>query len=174
MLSNPDDDVWATAVAPLMYNRNRGETDRCATLRTLVTEGPGTTRYLVYRYSRYWHGYIPVAAGLLSVFEMGRVRQALELTLYGALALLALAAGTGNRRLLAVAAAIGATGALFWSVRYFGKSLTHGPGDIAVVLGIAALLFWRRPLERPVALIPFCALYGAVKSLTVRPCLPVL
>jgi hypothetical protein len=162
MVSNRDPERWAAAVAPLIYNRNKGETDRCATLRTLVTEGPGTIAWLTYRYTRYWHGYIPVSAALLSLMDLREVRQLLEATLYTALLLLIPAAGLRDRRLLAVATSVALTGVLFWSVRYFGKSLTHGPGDIAVILGIVVLLRWRRALIRPQALLPFCAVYGAV------------
>ncbi len=161
MISNRDDDLWANAVAPLIYNRNKGETDRCATLRTLVTEGPNTAQYLVYRYTRYWHGYNPVGAALLWVVDLGRVRTILKITLYCALVLLIVAAGTRHRGLLAVAASIAVTGVLFWAVPYFGQSLTHGPGDIVVILGLACLLFWRERLSRPATLVPFCAVYGA-------------
>jgi hypothetical protein len=161
MISNRDDDLWANAVAPLIYNRNKGETDRCATLRTLVTEGPNTAQYLVYRYTRYWHGYNPVGAALLWVVDLGCVRTILKVTLYCALLLLIVAAGTRHRGLLAVAASIAVTGVLFWAVPYFGQSLTHGPGDIVVILGLACLLFWRERLSRPATLVPFCAVYGA-------------
>jgi hypothetical protein len=162
MVTNRDAHLWAAAVGPLMYNRSRGETDRCATLRTLVTEGPGTRPYLTYRYTRYWHGYVPVTAALLSLFQLSQVRLLLMLALYASLLLLVPAAGFRERRLLAVAGSIVLAGVLFWSVPYFGKSLTHGPGDIAVVLGLVILLRWRHQLVRPEALVWFCALYGAV------------
>jgi len=161
MISNADTRLWASAVAPLIYNRSRGETDRCATLRTLVNEGPNTRPYLVYRYTRYWHGYNPVAAALLWVFDLGRIRTLLKIALYGALVLLVFAAGTRHRGLLAVTVSIAVTGALFWAIPYFGQSLTHGPGDIFVILGLACLLFWRERLSSPAMLIPFCAVYGA-------------
>jgi hypothetical protein len=162
MVTNRDDRLWAAAVGPLMYNRDKGETDRCATLRTLVTEGPGSRTYLTYRYTRYWHGYIPVTAALLSAFDVRQIRQLLELTLYATLVLLVVAAGTSERRLLAIAVSIAVMGVLFWSIPYFGKSLTHGPGDIAVVLGLLLLLAWRQRLARVELLVPFCAVYGAV------------
>jgi hypothetical protein len=162
MVSNPDRQLWASAVAPLIYNRTKGETDRCATLRTLVTGSGAVGAWLSYRYTRYWHGYIPVSAALLRFMDLREVRTLLEVTLYAALLLLIPAAGLQNRRLLAVAISLTLTGVLFWSVRYFGKSLTHGPGDIAVIVGMATLLRWRHALTRPGVLIPFCAVYGAV------------
>ncbi len=161
MISNRDDARWSNAVAPLIYNRNRGETDRCATLRTLVTEGPNTTPYLVYRYTRYWHGYNPVSAALLWLVDLGPLRALLKTTLYAALVLLMLAAGTRQPCLFAVAASIAVTGGLFWAVPYFGQSLTHGPGDIFVIGGLACLLFWRERLSNLGTLIPCCAVYGA-------------
>jgi hypothetical protein len=161
MISNRDAPVWLAAVGPVIYNRGWGETERCATLRVLLREGPDTQPYIVYRYTRYWHGYIPVTAALLSVFELREVRRVLEFSIYGMLVLL-VAAGRHRRKLLAVAAAIGATGIAFWSVRYFGKSLTHGPGDLGVIGGLVVLLFWRDRLARRPALIAFCAVYGSV------------
>jgi len=161
MISNSDDRLWANAIAPLIYNRNRGETDRCATLRTLVTEGPNTAPYLIYRYTRYWHGYNPVAAALLWAFDLHRVRLLLKIGVYGALGLLFVAAGRRQRTLLALAGSIAVTGALFWAVPYFGQSLTHGPGDLLVILGLAGLLFRRDRLSRVAAFVPFCAAYGA-------------
>jgi len=161
MISNADDHRWAAAVGPLMYNRNRGETDRCPTLRTLVTEGPNTASYLVYRYTRYWHGYNPISAALLWVMDLGNVRTVLKLTVYAALALLVIATGLHQRLLLAVSASIALTGALFWGVPYFGQSLTHGPGDAFVILGIVGFLALRKRAGSMSMLVPLCAVYGA-------------
>lgn len=160
MITNHDDHILANAVGPLIYNKNRGETDKCATLRKIVNEGPTGAPYLVFRYTRYWHGYDPVTAALLSAFDVGNARKALKITLYGALVLLGVA-GTRHRGLFAVATSIAITGALFWAVPYFGPNFTHAPGDIFVILGLAGLLFWRERLSRLATLVPFCAIYGA-------------
>ena len=161
MITNYDDDILANAVGPLIYNKNRGETDKCATLHRMVTEGPDAAPYLVFRYARYWHGYDPVTAALLLVFDVGTAREALRIALYGSLVLLVGAAGTRHRGLFALAAGIAITGALFWGVPYFGPNFSHAPGDILVILGIAALLHWRGRLSRFATLVPFCAGYGA-------------
>lgn len=161
MITNHDDDIWANAVGPLIYNKNRGETDKCATLHRIVNEGPDAAPYLVFRYTRYWHGYDPVTAALLQVFDVGNAREALRIALYGSLLLLMGAAGTRQRGLFAVAAGIAITGILFWAVPYFGPNFSHAPGDILVILGIAALLHWRERLSRLATLVPFCAVYGA-------------
>src|SRR5438477_766703 len=94
MISNHDDDIWANAVGPLIYNKNMGETNKCATLRRIVTEGPDTAPYLVFRYTRYWHGYDTVAAAILQVLDVGNAREALRIALYGGLVLLVGSAGT--------------------------------------------------------------------------------
>lgn len=161
MITNHDADILANAVGPLIYNANRGETDKCATLRSIVRDGPGAAPYLSFRYTRYWHGYDPVAAGLLQVTSVGHARQVLRTTLYAVLILLALSAGTRSRRLTAVGASIGVTGLLFWAVPYFGPNFSHAPGDIVLIAGLAALIHWREGLMRPRALVPFCAAYGA-------------
>jgi len=162
MITNHDGDMLANAVGPLIYNANRGETDKCATLRSIVRDGPAAAPYLSFRYTRYWHGYDPVAAGLLQVASVGHARQILRTTLYAVLILLALSAGTGSPRLTAVGASIGVTGLLFWAVPYFGPNFSHAPGDIVVIAGLAALLYWRERLVRPSALVPFCAAYGGM------------
>lgn len=161
MITNRDDNILAAAVGPLIYNKNRGETDKCATLRKIVNEGSTGAPYLVFRYTRYWHGYNLVSAALLLAFDLGQVRKVLTLTLYSALVLLVVAARTRYRGLFAVAASIAVTGILFWAVPYFGPSLTHAPGDIFVVLGLACLLLWRQRLSSLATLVPFCAVYGA-------------
>jgi hypothetical protein len=161
MISNRDDDLWANAAAPLIYNKNRGETDRCAVLRRLVNEGPNATSYWAYRYTRYWHGYNPVSAALLWAFDLGHVRTVLKISVYGALVLLGLAVGTRSRGLFAVAGAITVTGVLFWALPYYGQSLSQAPGDAFLILGLAGLLFWRERLSRLETLVPFCAAYGA-------------
>jgi hypothetical protein len=161
MITNHDDDILANAVGPLIYNKNAGETNKCATLHRIVNEGPDAAPYLVFRYTRYWHGYDPVAAALLQVLDVGNAREALRIALYGSLVLLVVAAGTRHRGLFAVAASIAITGALFWAVPYFGPNFSHAPGDILVILGIAALLHWRERLFRLGTLVPFCAVYGA-------------
>ena len=161
MITNHDDRILANAVGPLIYNKNRGETDKCATLRKIATEGPSGAPYLVFRYTRYWHGYDAVAAALLLGFDVGSARKALKIALYGALVLLGAAAGTQHRGLLVVAAIIAITGTLFWAVPYFGQCFSHAPGDILVILGLACLLRWRARLSRLATLVPFCAFYGA-------------
>jgi hypothetical protein len=161
MITNHDDDPLASAIGPLIYNKNRGETDKCATLHKIVNERPTAAPYLVFRYTRYWHGYDPVAAGLLSIFDVGHARKALKIALYGALIMVGVAAGTRHRGLSAVAASIAITGALFWAVPYFGPCFSHAPGDIFVMLGLAALFLWRDRLSRLATLVPFCAVYGA-------------
>jgi hypothetical protein len=161
MITNHDGDILANAVGPLIYNANRGETDKCATLRSIVRDGPDAAPYLSFRYTRYWHGYDPVAAALLEVASVGHARQVLRTTLYAILILLAMSAGTRSPQLMAVGASIGVTGLLFWAVPYFGPNFSHAPGDIVLIAGLAALLHWRERLVRPTALVPFCAAYGA-------------
>jgi hypothetical protein len=160
MISNRDDRLWANAVGPVIHNLNSGETRRCELLHALVhgsTPDPAHS----YRYTRYWHGYNPLAAALLSIFDLGQARAALKTMAYVSLVLLALAPGPGHPGLLAVAGGIAVSAALFWGLPYYGQSLTQGPADLVVILGLAALLFWRERLLRPARLVPFCAVFGA-------------
>jgi hypothetical protein len=161
MITNRDDNILANAVGPLIYNKNKGHTDKCATLHKIIDEGPNGAPYLVFRYTRYWHGYNPLSAAFLLVFDLADVRKILKITLYSTLVLLLIAAGTQHWGLFAVAAGIATTGTLFWAVPYFGPSLSHALGDIFVILGLACLLFWRQRLSCLTTLVPFCAVYGA-------------
>jgi hypothetical protein len=174
MISNRDDRLWANAVGPVIHNQNGGETRRCELLRALVHGGstpdlaalmPRPSRTVdgvhSYRYTRYWHGYNPLAAALLSIFDLGQTRAALKTMAYVSLVLLALAPGPGHPGLLAVAGGIAVSAALFWALPYYGQSLTQGPADLVVILGLTALLFWRERLSSPARLVPFCAVFGA-------------
>jgi hypothetical protein len=161
MISNRDDRLWANAVGPVIHNQNRGETRRCELLRALVHGGSTPDPAHSYRYTRYWHGYNPLAAALLSIFDLGQARAALKTMAYVSLVLLALAPGPGHPGLLAVAGGIAVSAALFWALPYYGQSLTQGPADLVVILGLTALLFWRERLFPPARIVPFCAVFGA-------------
>jgi hypothetical protein len=162
MITNPDPQTWLNAVAPLVYVENMDTWEgQCATLHRLVEDGRSRSRYLPHRYARYWHGCSVIAAALLQWLSLTHVRRGLELAVYGGLAGL-LAAAFGHRGLFAVATAIAVTGASVWAVPYFGQSLNDGPGDVFVLLGIGAFLFWRERLSALAAFIPFCAAYGAM------------
>lgn len=112
-------------------------------------------------YSRHWHGYLPITAGLLAFFELSGTRTVLKCTAFLSLVLLIVAAGIADRRLLVLGGSVAATGALFWALPYFGQSLCHGPGDAFVILGLSCILFWRVRLSQYRTFIPFCAAYGA-------------
>jgi hypothetical protein len=161
MLSGPDDALWAGALGPLHDKRNAESIAKCASLHTLVREGTAAHLYPMGRYTRYWHGYNPLAAGLLGAVDLWTARKVLKIGVYGALVLLGLAAGTQPRGLAAIACAISVTGLLFWALPYFGQSLAHAPGDMFVVLSLSCLLFGRQALSRRGTLVPFCAVYGA-------------
>lgn len=161
MLVNRTDSVWADAVGPVLEEPG-AENAQCAALKRIVTRGPAPDKYGWWCYTRYWHGYMPVSAALLLTADLATVRRVLKIALYGALILRPLAAGFRHRGLSALAWVLAAVGTLFWAVPYFGQTLTHAPGDIALTLGLAALLAFRRRLADPAWLIPFCAAYGAL------------
>jgi hypothetical protein len=153
-----DDDVVAKAFSPGLHDAH-GE--QCASLFEMIQASFDEEDLDRSRYSRFWHGYLPLSAALLQVADLSEIRPLLKWAVYGSLIVLVVAAGTQHLGFLAVAASVAATGALVWAVPYFGQSLSHGPGDAFVILGIAALAFWRERLARAEALIPFCAAYGA-------------
>lgn len=161
MIVSRTDSIWVDAVGPLLENPG-GTTSQCAALRRIVTDGPDPATYGTWRYARYWHGYVPVAAAFLLGADLATVRRVLKVALYGALGLLAVAVGLRHLGLAAVTWTVSVAGTLFWAVPYFGQTLTHAPGDIAAIIGLGALLAFRRKLTDFSTLIPFCAGYGAL------------
>jgi hypothetical protein len=152
------------AIGPPVLQRrdpNPGWRDICLTLWEFASGDPVVEGYHAYPYTRYWHGYMPVASGMVNAFGLRTTRHLLMASVHLSLLLLVVAAGMRHRGLLMVASCISVVGLLFWALPHFGQGLSHAPGDIFVLLGLAALLYWRDPLSDRRAFIPFCALYGA-------------
>jgi hypothetical protein len=164
MITDREATLLGRAFSPVVRFKEEGATGVCAMLRelTLADEGQVANAAGTLRYSRYWHGYNPVAATLLTFFDLATVRWLLKGGAYAALAALVLAAGVTHRGLLGVTVAISVMAALFWGLPYFGPSLSHAPGDTFVILSLAWLLVARERMSRLQALLPFCAAYGAV------------
>jgi hypothetical protein len=159
-----DAGVLSRALGPLWTVRNEdipGWPGYCITLNEMVHGDEAVSQYKVKRYTRYWHGYLPISVALLQAFELSQVRRLLKIGVYAALILLVFATGTHQPGLLLVSVPIVVTGVLFWAVPQFGQSLCHGPGDAFVIIGLACLLFWRERLLRLRMFVPFCAAYGA-------------
>lgn len=138
-------------------------TPRCWTLQKIIANPEELSSYPSEPYTRYWHGYLPVAAGLLMAMDLSRIRSILKYSVYGALVLVVFAASRSPWRpnLFIIGTSISLTGITFWGLPYFGQSLSHAPGDFFVIIGIATLFFWRDPLSRTDSFVPFCAAYGA-------------
>lgn len=163
MITSHDATLLARAFSPRVRFKEEDASGVCAILRelTLADEGRAPDVAATLRYSRYWHGYNPVAATLLQAFDLATVRWLLKAAVYGALLALVVGAAVTHRGLFGVALAISVTAALFWALPYFGPSLAHAPGDVFVMLPLAWLLFASERMSRPPALLPFCAAYGA-------------
>jgi hypothetical protein len=50
---------------------------------------------------------------------------------------------------------------VFWALPYYAPSLSHAPGEVWLLLGLAAVLLLGERLLRPRVLLPFCAVFGA-------------
>ena len=156
IITDPDAVWWARALGPLKVEGD------CFTLHGIVDGTVERSDLSSLRYTRYWFGFVPIVSALLRPFSLGEVRRGLKFTVYASLILLVLSAALRQRRVLPVVAVI-ALGCLgFWRLPEFSMSLVHGPGDTAVVLGLAALIFWHRFLMRAEIFAAYCGAYGAV------------
>jgi hypothetical protein len=161
MIVNPDSSLAGRALGPWLHVADSSHTEVCRTLRELVVDGRDPATLVSSRYTRYWHGYIPVISPLLTVLDISTVRGVLRAAVYAAVVILLLA-GVRERGFLPLAGAVAIAGALFWGLPYFGQGLSHPLGDSAVMLGIACLILWHRKFAGPGTLLPFCASFGAV------------
>ena len=162
IIINPDAAWWPHALGPLVYYKDAKYDDSCLILHGLIDGTLDRSDLLSFRYTRYWLGFVPIATALLRTFSLHRLRLGLKLTVYASLILLVLSAALRHRRTLPVVAVI-AFGCLgFWRLPEFSKSLSQAPGDTAVILGLATLIFWHRFLMRPEIFAAYCGAYGAV------------
>jgi hypothetical protein len=160
MISNPDA-VVHKALGPLLYHQD-DYLSCCLTTQKVLSsaEIPGDLES--YRYTRFWHGNNALTAVLLYVLDLGTIRQLFSVLVYLSLAALAMSvlSSTGPLRLLGLSVVV--FSALFWSLPYFSQSPSHGPGDAAVLAGLASLFFLSRRGIGTRTFIWLCTGFGAV------------
>jgi len=150
------------ALAPAYYVSDGAHPDVCKSLRRLATGEADPAGMSGDSYSRYWHGYVPLTSALLAFTDVGTARQALRLFVIAALLALAATASRAGGATRIAGISVGVTGLLFWGLPYYGQGLSFAPGDALVILGIAALILWRRALASISALLVFSAAYGSL------------
>ena len=161
MMTNEDSSLVAHALGPWLHMADSSATDACRTLRELVVDGREPGVFVSSRYTRYWHGYIPILSVLLTFLKISTIRVILRITVYAALLLLLLS-GFREKRFLFLTGPVFFSGAFFWGLPYFGQGMSHALGDSVVMFGLACLIFWHRKFTHASMLIPFCALYGTL------------
>jgi hypothetical protein len=161
MMTNQDSSPVARALGPRLYMADSSATEACRSLRELVVEGRDPETLISSRYTRYWHGYIPILVVLLMFLEISTIREILRIAVYTTLFLL-LCSSIQEKRFLLLTGPVFVLGALFWGLAYFGQGMSHALGDSVVMLGIACLIFWHRKFTHASLLVPFCALFGAI------------
>ena len=160
MLVNGEQGLLAKATGPLLYYADEGRQGMCPLLHDIVETGGDPRSYMTDIYVRHWHGYNPVTALLLGPLELGQARMALAFGVYLSLGIFALAALI-RPRLVAVTGSMLAVMLVFWALPYYAPSLSHAPGEVWLLLGLAAVLLLGERLLRPRVLLPFCAVFGA-------------
>lgn len=162
LVANPGVSLPEKALAPTFYVTKPAPSDVCATLRRLVEGKANPSTLLADSYGRYWHGYVPVTAALLSITDIGTARQCLRLLVAAALLALAASAGFAGGALRIAGISVAVTGLLFWGLPYYGQGFSYAPGDAVTMFGLAALVAWRKALQMPSRLAVFSASYGAL------------
>jgi hypothetical protein len=161
MMTNQDTSPVARALGPWLYMADSSATEACRSLRELVVDGRNPETFISSRYTRYWHGYIPILAVLLMFLEISTLREILRIAVYTTLLLLLLSS-IREKRFLFFTGPVFVSGAFFWGLPYFGQGMSHALGDSVVMVGIACLFFRHSKFTRASMLVPFCALFGAV------------
>jgi hypothetical protein len=161
MMTNQDSSQMARALGPWLHMADSSATEACRTLRELVVDGRDPETFISSRYTRYWHGYIPILSMLLLFLEISTMRTVLQIAVFTAV-LLPLLSSIREKRFISLTGPIAITGAFFWGLPYFGQGMSHALGDIIIMLGISCLVFRHRKYVYAGRLIPFCALFGAV------------
>ena len=161
MISNADSSAAGRALGPWLYLADSSLGKACFALRELVVNRREPATLTSSRYTRYWHGYVPIISALLTVLDISTVRTVLRASVYVSVLLLFLA-GVRRRAFLPLIGPVAIAGTFFWGLPYFGQGLSHALGDSAVMLGIGCLVFWHGEFARMATLIPFCTLFGAV------------
>ena len=161
MMTNKDSSPVEDALGPWFYMPDDSATEACRTLRELVVDGKSPETLVSSRYTRYWHGYIPILSALLVFLEISTVRMMLRVAVYAAVLFL-LMSSFREKCFLLLTAPVFIAGVFFWGLPYFGQGMSHAFGDSVVMLGLAGLIFWHRKLGDTGRLIPYCALFGAV------------
>jgi hypothetical protein len=162
ILANEDTSRLKRALAPLIYVANDDWSDQCATLQRLLEEEPADKEaFIASRYARYWHGYNLLTALGLHVVSLQRFRQTLAITVW--LAIIFFVAVTFRRgpHTRLVGLSIGLSAASIWAVPYFAPSITHGPGDAWLLLGLACYALWPGLASRPGTTALFAVVFGA-------------
>lgn len=154
-----DVSLFDDALAPLIRS-DRAWSAMCAALRGIVFDGR-TDFEASFGYTRYWHGYVPIATFLLSVFDLDVARTVLKFLVYLSLLMLGVSALRAPTEVRIFAWSVAVAAALFWAVPYFGQSLAHAPGDAFLMLGLAGFLFFSDRMSVRRALLPYSAVYGA-------------
>lgn len=162
MMTNRDESRLGRAFSPRVYVEDASYLDVCRSLYEISHDTRPLSAYLETRYPRYWHGYVPLSTLLLRYLDLGGLRILLKSLLIAALGALALTAWISPRPLPTFVIPVSLTGMLFWAVPYFGQGLSHGLGDVTVILGLAVLLLVY-PAIRGKGLLPmYCSCYGAI------------
>jgi hypothetical protein len=126
MMSNPDSSRVGRGLGPWLRMADHSATEISRTLRELVVEKRNPQAYVSFRYTRYWHGYIPILSVLLMFLDIPSLRELLRITVYVAAAL-PLMSAFREKRFFFLAGPISLAGILFWGLPYYGQECELTP-----------------------------------------------
>jgi hypothetical protein len=162
MVTNDASSVLDKAISPDVYVQDSKYHDLCATYRKIIFGTVTTSSFYQDKYSRYWHGYVPSISALLWIFDLEPIRRLLTFSLFVAIAAFGLAAWSAQGLLRRSLVPVAMCAAAFWSVPFFGPCLSFAPADIALFVGLTALVLFRSTLRYSDAMIAACGAFGAL------------
>lgn len=160
LIANDNPSRVDRALAPTLYSHP--DDDRtCQLLRDLTTAGSDGGQYIQSQYARLWHGSrVPVALALRGL-ELVQLRRALTAAVWLAVGILAFVAYRSGPRARLVGLGIALASGTLWALPYFAQGLTHGPGDAALLLGVAGVIAWPRLTTDLRRIVPYAVAFGS-------------
>jgi hypothetical protein len=160
MISN-DGSRFAKAIGPILYYPPEFRRF-CGAFHQMLLDENYRTVLESFQYTRYWHGHNAVAAIILSFADFSALRVMLKAAMYISVLGLAVLAWLSPGSLRFFGIGMGGFLGLFWGLPYYAQSPSHGPGDMAVVLGFVGLVtLLRRGCLADTYLLA-CGAFGAV------------
>jgi hypothetical protein len=163
MIADDTTNVVRKAQIPKVYVSSSEYNDVCLTLRRLAQNPTVRGELFKDEYGRYWHGYVPVATGLLWLFDLGQTRTLLKMFVFTAILAFALIGWRAGGTIAIYSCVVALSAAVFWGLPYFGQGLSFAPAEASLFIGLSLLVVYRKRLTSTnLNVAAACGAYGVV------------